>query len=181
MMDSEKQFNETQSSIPLELNDLNCCENCYQRLNVSDYETPMLLESQQGWPRPGSTQEDQRPCQSDFPVKATGASPGKTMPLRILSMSKSSKVTEIWEEAERRLGSSRYNFSLIYSGHEPLPADGTLDQPQQLFEIRWKGRGGMDDVDFDDDHYWNQDEDQDAYSDEDEDDDVCGKQIRCHF
>jgi hypothetical protein len=40
----------------------------------------------------------------------------------------------------------------------------------------------MDDVDFDDDHYWDQDdEDQDAYSDEDEDDDVCGKQIRCLF
>jgi hypothetical protein len=83
-------------------------------------------------------------------------------------MSKCSNVTEIWEEAERRLGTSRFNFSLIYSGHKPLPADGMLDQPQQLFEIRWKGRGGMDDVDFVDDYYWNKDDASDSEEDDSE-------------
>jgi hypothetical protein len=57
-------------------------------------------------------------------------------------MSKSSNVAEIWEEAERRLGANRNDFSLVYSGHKLLPTEGTLSQSQQLFEIRWKGRGG---------------------------------------
>jgi hypothetical protein len=124
-------FNETRSSIPLELNDLSCYETCYQNLSASDHGEVFQ-----------AGRASVQASQSDFPVKATGASLGKTMPLRTLSMSRSSNVSEIWEEAERRLGSSRYNFSLIYSGHRPFPTDGTLDQPQQLFEIRWKGRGG---------------------------------------
>jgi hypothetical protein len=64
------------------------------------------------------------------------------MPLRTLSIQKLSDVTKIWEEAERRLGASRANFSLVRSGSRYLPPDGFLDSPEQLFEIRWQGRGG---------------------------------------
>jgi hypothetical protein len=61
---------------------------------------------------------------------------------RILSTQKLSDVAKIWEEAERRLGASRANFSLVRSGSRYVPPDGILDPPEQLFEIRWRGRGG---------------------------------------
>jgi hypothetical protein len=101
-----------------------------------------LLKVQMRGPRPECVQEDQRLCQSDFSMKAKGAGLGRTMPLRTLSISKTSDVTKIWEEAERRLGASRANFSLVSSGSCYLPPDGFLDSPEQLFEIRWRGRAG---------------------------------------
>jgi hypothetical protein len=115
-------------------------DTCAKRTFTQE-EIAEAAKSQQGGPRPGCIGLDPRPCQSDFP-KATGACLGKTMPLRTLSISKSSNVTEIWEEAERRLGTHRGNFSLVYSGHKLLSTDGILDQPQQLFEIRFKGQAG---------------------------------------
>jgi hypothetical protein len=145
---------EIQSDTESELNDENRCGSYDQNRksiqegqrggNVHSLgEIAETHKSQQGGPRPGCTWKDQRPCQSDFP-KATGAGLGKTTPLRTLSLSKSSNVTEIWEEAERRLGADRGNFSLVYSGHKLLPASGTLDHQEQLFEIRWRGRGEVD-------------------------------------
>jgi hypothetical protein len=64
------------------------------------------------------------------------------MPLRTLSISKTSDVAKIWEEAERRLGASRANFSLVRSGSRYLQSEGILESSEQLFEIRWRGRGG---------------------------------------
>jgi hypothetical protein len=91
------------------------------------------VESQKGGPRPGCVRVDHRSCQFGLPLKAKGAGLGKTMPLRTLSISKTSEVTKILEEAERRLGTSRSNFSLVRSGSRYLPADGFLDSPEQLF------------------------------------------------
>jgi hypothetical protein len=103
-------------------------------------ESESLAKSQQGGLRPRELQADQRSCRPDLP-KATGASLGRTMPLRTLSIQKTSDVTKIWEEAERRLGASRANFSLVRSGSRYLPPEGFLESPEQLFEIRWQGRG----------------------------------------
>jgi hypothetical protein len=136
--ETAQSLTETQSGTAPDLSETSCQEHCYQEV----VQPTMLPKSQQGGPRPECTQEDQRSCQFDFPVKATGASLGKTMPLRTLSMSKCSNVTEIWEEAERRLGTKRNNFSLVYSGSRYLPPSGTLENSEQLLEIRWQGRGG---------------------------------------
>jgi hypothetical protein len=86
-------------------------------------------------------------CQVDvqrfsLPQKATGASLGRTMPLRTLSLKPLTDVSEIWNEAERRLKTNRSNFSLVYEGSHYLPTSGFLPKPTQLFEIRWQGRGG---------------------------------------
>jgi hypothetical protein len=83
-----------------------------------------------GEPRSGCLQEDQRPCQSE------GACPGKTTPPRLLSMARETDVEKIWKEAERRLGADRSNFSLVRSSHY-LQTEGTLEQPEQIFEVRW--------------------------------------------
>jgi hypothetical protein len=74
--------------------------------------------------------------------KASGASLGRTMPLRTLSLKPITDITEIWNEAERRLETDRSNFSLVYEGSHYLPTSGFLPKPTQLFEIRWQGRGG---------------------------------------
>jgi hypothetical protein len=104
-------------------------------------ESGSLAKSQQGGIQPDCHEGAYRLCQSDFP-KATGAGLGKTMPLRTLSIQKTSDVTKIWEEAERRLGASRTNFSLVRSRSRYLPLDGFLEVPEPLFEIRWRSRGG---------------------------------------
>jgi hypothetical protein len=49
-----------------------------------------------GGPRPGCKQVDQRPCQSELTGKAIGASLGRTMPLRTLSISKTKEIETIW-------------------------------------------------------------------------------------
>jgi hypothetical protein len=92
-------------------------------------------------------QEGFHQCQVDvqgfsLPQEATGASLGRTMPLRSLSLKPLTDVSEIWNEAERRLKTSRSNFSLVYEGSHYLPTSGFLPKPTQLFEIRWQGRGG---------------------------------------
>jgi hypothetical protein len=110
-------------------------------------ESESLAKSQQGRLQPDGQERAYRLCQSDFP-KATGASLGKTMPLRTLSIFSTTDVTKIWEEAERRLGTSRRNFSLVRSGSRYLPPDGVLESPEQLFEIRWQGRGGTPDFEI---------------------------------
>jgi hypothetical protein len=56
-------------------------------------------------------------------------------------MPKTSEVAKIWEEPERPLGTRGSNFSLVRSGSRYLPSDGLLDCPEQLFEVRWRGRG----------------------------------------
>jgi hypothetical protein len=137
------------SQLPQVVSEVNLCESAAvappeisERFVIKHFsESEDLAKSQQGGPRPGRLQADQRSCQSDFP-KATGPSLGWSMPLRTLSIQKTSDVTKIWEEAERRLGASRANFSLVRSGSRYLPRDGTLESPEQLFEIRWQGRGG---------------------------------------
>jgi hypothetical protein len=98
--------------------------------------------AQKGGPWPGCLQEDQRPCQSELSLKAIGASLGKTMTLRTLSISKTTEIEKIWEEVERRLGASRSNFSLVRSISRYIPLEGHLDDPEPLFEIRWRGKGG---------------------------------------
>jgi hypothetical protein len=64
------------------------------------------------------------------------------MPSRTLSLKPLTDVSEIWNEAERRLKTDRSNFSLVYEGSHYLPREGILPKPTQLFEIRWQGRGG---------------------------------------
>jgi hypothetical protein len=126
---SEVKFRESASLAPPEIS---------ESIVIKHFsESESLTKSQQGGPRPRA---DQRSCQSDFP-KASGASLGKTTPLKTLSIQKTSNVAKIWEEAERRLGASRANFSLVRSGSHYLPPDGFLERPEQLFEIRWQGRG----------------------------------------
>jgi hypothetical protein len=93
-------------------------------------------------PRPGCSQVDQRPCQPELPLKAIGASVGKTVPLRTVSISRTMDIEKIWEDAERRLGACRSHFSLVRSGSRYVPTEGQLDDPEQLFEIRWRGRVG---------------------------------------
>jgi hypothetical protein len=55
-------------------------------------------------------------------------------------MVKQTEVEVIWKEAERRLGTNRGNFSLVRNSHY-LQAEGKLEQPEQIFEVRWRGRG----------------------------------------
>jgi hypothetical protein len=106
-------------------------------------ESENLSKSQQGGIQPNCHERACRLCQSDFQMEAKGAGLGKTMPPRTLPISRTTNVTEIWEEAERRPGASRANFSLVRSGSHYLPPGGFLDNPEQLFEIRWQGRGGV--------------------------------------
>jgi hypothetical protein len=89
---------------------------------------------------------DRRPCQVDVQrfsssQTAPGACLGKTMPLRTLSLKPLTEVSEIWNEAERRLKADRSHFSLVFNGSQYLPTSGILPKPTQLFEIRWQGRG----------------------------------------
>jgi hypothetical protein len=58
---------------------------------------------------------------------------------RTLSLAKSCDVEEIWSREEERLGANRSWFSLVYAFPRYLPLSGIL---AQLFEIRWRGRGG---------------------------------------
>jgi hypothetical protein len=64
------------------------------------------------------------------------------MPLRTLSLKPLTDISEIWNEAEKRLKANRFNFSLVYDGSHYLPTSGFLPKLTQLFEIRWQGRGG---------------------------------------
>jgi hypothetical protein len=50
-------------------------------------------------------------------------------------------VVEIWKAAEDRLGVSREKFALVVNSRY-LPETGTLAAPEQLFEVRRRGRGG---------------------------------------
>jgi hypothetical protein len=56
-------------------------------------------------------------------------------------MAKQTEVEAIWKEAERRLGTDRSNLSLVRNSHY-LQAEGILEQPEQIFEVRWRGRAG---------------------------------------
>jgi hypothetical protein len=67
------------------------------------------------------------------------------MPLRTLSLKPLTDVSEIWNEAEKRLKTDHSNFSLAYAGSHYLPTSGSFPNPTQLFEIRWQGRGGTPD------------------------------------
>jgi hypothetical protein len=85
------------------------------------------IEQHQDGPGRRCMQNNQRPCQA--------------AEMRTLSMAKQSEVEFIWKEAGRRLEADRYHFSLAYSGSKYLPEEGAFPKPEQIFEIRWKGRG----------------------------------------
>jgi ubiquitin len=128
--------------------------------NFAKAKSSSIKLQQQGGPRPGCTQEDQRPCQVSVPPEpkralisaveaifkseypeASGVCLGKTM-IRTLSIKRMRNVSEIWTEAEKRLGANRSHFSLITGGSRYLPDSGDLEGPKQIFEVRWRGTGG---------------------------------------
>jgi hypothetical protein len=68
--------------------------------------------------------------------------PTRTSIIRTLSIKPRRNVGEIWEEAEKKLGAKRTHFLLVIGGSRYLPESGELTDPKQLFEVRWRGRGG---------------------------------------
>jgi hypothetical protein len=60
---------------------------------------------------------------------------------RTLSIKPTQSADEIWQIAEKRLGTDRSNFALVSNGRY-VPLSGEIDQPRQFFKIRYRGRAG---------------------------------------
>jgi hypothetical protein len=56
-------------------------------------------------------------------------------------ISSSQEISDIWHKAEKKLGCDRSYFKLVVNSHY-LPETGSLEEPRQLFEIRWSGGAG---------------------------------------
>jgi hypothetical protein len=52
------------------------------------------------------------------------------------------EITKISEEAQARLGTDRGKLALVVNS-KYLPEVGTLPEPVQLFEVRWRGQSGV--------------------------------------
>jgi hypothetical protein len=73
-----------------------------------------------------------------------GSKTSSTANSRWLSISPPTDVETIWAAAERRIGTTRNSLSFICSESTNLQDSGTLAKQVQIFEIRFRGRGGGD-------------------------------------
>jgi hypothetical protein len=108
---------------------------CSNAPDVGDGNEASGEESVAGKPDGGNRRTS--PGGAECRVLAGGTSNTSTkttrkIPQRILSLAKSAEVEQILTWAEDRLETGRENT---------LPPTGSLPEPVQLFEIRWKGRG----------------------------------------
>jgi hypothetical protein len=113
-----------------------------ESLNGIPYPLTLNEESIHAVPDPHQISDEiapfsKRPLPEPSFSTATGACPGKTTPMRTLSLKPLTEIAEIWNEAERRLGVSRSHFSLKPPRSSYLPESGFLPKPTQFFEIRW--------------------------------------------
>jgi hypothetical protein len=85
------------------------------------------------------TERNHRARQSEKPPKQQGkVKQEKTYGPRMLNLNGPTNLEEIWNEAERRIGTDRSHFALVYQSHY-LEQVGTYKEPIHFLEVRYSG------------------------------------------